>query len=1142
MSVISRHMLGASAVLFVSLQAWAVPAAPIDVTLTQPDGTPIVARPRGDEYVSWLETTDGYTIVQSGTTWYYATVNANNTIVPTNIAVGQAGKSSLSGLRPHMHPSVDPRHYEKRFPRKLAAKGTGAKGLSVTQPVLTIMVSFTDIGFTYSEASFQALMYSASNSVKSFYADTSYNGFTIAPATESYGTANDGLVNVSLGYAHPNFGSTYGAARNQLVADAFAAADSYINYASYDTNGNGSISAQELSIILVIAGYENSYGGSSSLTPRIWAHMSGISNQLLDGVNLSPFAMFGERHATSVGNSHQATIGIMCHELGHLMLGLPDLYDRDLTSEGVGTWCLMAYGSWNVTGTWIGDSPSLLSAWCKAITGISDPVDISTTSSGVSILRASDNDSIKRLWIDPYKNEDYGSQYFLVENRQMSGFDAGLPGSGLAIWHIDSSVSTQNDNESHKLVDLEEADGLTSMDTGANQGDAGDPYPGTSANTAFNDGSTPNSRDYSGAPTNIGVTGISTASLPTITADMTPGNIVPGDSLGYDEYGVTGQRVGYASAIVWTAISFTNTTGMDRIDGFDIYCSKACTIDFYLYTSIAGGNLSGLLHSQTEFAATAGFNRLLLTTPQSFPAASTRVMVLKINMPTESYPANYDGTGTFSGNCYFDDNGSGTFFLLNAYGDLNQRLLLSSTNTPSATTITPTTSSPTNSDTVSFSVTFSESVQNFDALGDLVVNTTGSVSYSGASITGGPQVYSASITGVDGGGTMSLAVSTGSDVEDLGGTPLGSSVTSSAVTIDNTAPTVSLSSAAQNPTTGAITVNVTLSQSSTDFTSGDVTPTNASVSGFSGSGTSYSFMLTPGGQGAFSAVVNASTFTDAAGNNNTASNTLNYTFDSVAPTISLSSAAPDPTGAAITVDVSLSESSSNFVSGDVSLSNATISNFSGSGDTYNFTLTPVAPGLFSAQVNAGAFFDQAGNANTASNVLSRTYAPSEVYVDFDFSGTELGTLAQPYNTLAEGVAAVAVSGTVKLTGDTNETARVTKAVRIEATSGPARVGSTAKIMVSNFTDSDGDGLPDWWELQYGLNPKDSSGDDGAAGDPDIDGYSNLDEYGSGTDPMLNGAKALPTVNGPVLMATLLLIVFAAIGLTGSQRRNKDRCR
>src|SRR5580765_4706304 len=50
-------------------------------------------------------------------------------------------------------------------------------------------------------------------------------------------------------------------------------------------------------------------------------------------------------------------------------------------------------------------------------------------------------------------------------------------------------------------------------------------------------------------------------------------------------------------------------------------------------------------------------------------------------------------------------------------------------------------------------------------------------------------------------------------------------------------------------------------------------------------------------------------------------------------------------------------------------------------------------------------------------------------------------------------------------------------------------------------DTDGDGMPDKWELRYGLNPRD--GTDGSA-DKDRDGYTNVEEYLNGTNPKVAG--------------------------------------
>ncbi len=62
---------------------------------------------------------------------------------------------------------------------------------------------------------------------------------------------------------------------------------------------------------------------------------------------------------------------------------------------------------------------------------------------------------------------------------------------------------------------------------------------------------------------------------------------------------------------------------------------------------------------------------------------------------------------------------------------------------------------------------------------------------------------------------------------------------------------------------------------------------------------------------------------------------------------------------------------------------------------------------------------------------------------------------------------------------------------------PFTQASQPTVVNPDAKDSDGDGMPDVWELQYGLNPFDPSD---AAMDTDGNGFSNLEEFLAGTDP------------------------------------------
>ena len=521
--VIGAIALGIGAVGVVS----AAPAAPVDHTLLQPDGSPFTARQWGDEWLNGFETLGGYTIMQEANGWWvYASEAVDGSLTPAIIGTQSLKVGILSpiGLPMHIRPDLlSPKNM-------LSAESVDRMANSGTQPTLVLLASFSNRSGTYTAANFAASIFGASNSVKDYYLDASFNQLTLAPASETHGTSNDGVIGwLDLGYNHPNTGSSTGAANQQLVKDALTAANPYINYAAYDTNSDGYISINELHIVVVVAGFERSY---NTLTPNVWAHRWNLNNvtpPILDGKTLGDYhhnggyAQFGEIHG-----DHQATIGIIAHELGH-DLTWPDLYDTDGTSAGVGYWSIMGSGSWNYTGSnYHGSSPSLPDAWLKWYQGWITPTVVNGTLSSEIVPWSDANPIAFLLALNPggvdwdFYNHSGAGEFFLVENRQLTGYDAGLPGSGLNIWHIDETVTSTNSanaNEGHPLVKLMEADGLNELRLGIDRGDAGDSFPGSSVNRTFNQSSTPNSRLYGGGDSFVAVTNISNSGM-VMTADL----------------------------------------------------------------------------------------------------------------------------------------------------------------------------------------------------------------------------------------------------------------------------------------------------------------------------------------------------------------------------------------------------------------------------------------------------------------------------------------------------------------------------------------------------------------------------------------------------------------------------------------------
>ncbi len=385
---------------------------------------------------------------------------------------------------------------------------------SDTVNILAILIQFQDDSATTPAEFFDTLIYSnQQGSVTHYYLENSYGVLHIStvalPSDLDWFTAADSASFYTEG---GDYGlGDYPNNAQKLVEEAVDFADPLVDFSEYDNDGNGFVDG----LMVVHAGR----GAEYTQDPEdIWSHKWGISPRQKDGVYVSTYSMMAEYF----NSSGDMTCGVFVHELGHVF-GLPDLYDRDYSSRGVGKWSVMATGSWNGIN---GSSPAHFDAWSKIQLGFAAETIVNATIMGAIIPQVETEAVIFRLWT----NGLGGDEYFLVENRQKTGYDTYLPGAGLLVWHIDDAMDgSDNDNEwyppdhvssGHYLVALEQADSLWELEKNQDYGDNGDPFPGNSNNRSFSPLSMPNSNDYTDNNTLVAITNISDSDS-AMSADFT---------------------------------------------------------------------------------------------------------------------------------------------------------------------------------------------------------------------------------------------------------------------------------------------------------------------------------------------------------------------------------------------------------------------------------------------------------------------------------------------------------------------------------------------------------------------------------------------------------------------------------------------
>lgn len=500
--------LGGVAVVLPGETATAAPAGPEPALLEQPDGSPVTVFLRGDERFHWHEDAGGRAILRDrGSGWWVYAREEGGRLVPTSDRVGVADPSSLGLERPDLAKvrRTALAGDERAAPPK-AAFPAAAAGSMLN---LVILTGFSDLPFTYPTADFDDLFNlpgygagGAQGSVRDYYQEISYGGFTIVSHVEPPVTILSGYATCGANDAD---GNDVGV--RLMVLEALAALDSRgFDFSTMDGNGDGRLDC----LTIIHAGRGEEFAGNDP--DYVWSQKWNLLNPLtMDGVEIQDFHTEPEQYGfdSDPGSWSMGRIGVICHETGHF-IGLPDLYDRDGGSKGVGDFCLMGGGGWN-GGQFL---PAHMSAWCKWSLGFLTPATI--VAEGTYALQDAETHPAALRLSGPHPNQET----FLIENRQGIGFDAALPGTqrGLLIWHIDPFAGS-NDDPADYLVDLEEASGVQHLQLNLNEGDDDD-YWRAGGGTAFTTGSTPDNLRYDGESLSMDVTSVGPTG-PTMTFDVT---------------------------------------------------------------------------------------------------------------------------------------------------------------------------------------------------------------------------------------------------------------------------------------------------------------------------------------------------------------------------------------------------------------------------------------------------------------------------------------------------------------------------------------------------------------------------------------------------------------------------------------------
>lgn len=393
--------------LFVAVALHAIPVKPGQwKTIRLANGTEIKAEFKGDEHGHWWQAADGKCYVKVAQTDYYE----------------EAAKEQLQK-------KAQMKRAKRATARKNKLRSRAKKAGTFTgnQKCLIILVEYADQSFEAGHD--QALFNNVANAEN--YSENGYKGsvkdYFKAQSNGTFVLDFDvvGPVKLSQNYSYYGQNDSWDddLRPGAMVVEALDSVKNQVNFADYDWDGDGEVEQ----VYVLYSGKGEADGGDDD---TIWPHEWSLSGNdygdvyTHNGITIDTYACGSELSGKGVLGG----IGTFCHEFSHC-LGFPDMYDTKYSGFfGMGHFDLMSGGSYNGDGF----QPAEYTAYERMVAGWTIPTELVNDTVITSMEAVNKQGETFIIY-----NKAYPDEYYLIENRQKTGFDEALPGSGLMITHVD---------------------------------------------------------------------------------------------------------------------------------------------------------------------------------------------------------------------------------------------------------------------------------------------------------------------------------------------------------------------------------------------------------------------------------------------------------------------------------------------------------------------------------------------------------------------------------------------------------------------------------------------------------------------------------------------------------------------------------